>query len=86
MIRKNSMKHHYLKKKDFYSHLNMEDITDPDYNHAKRVCEDFKIKIFGEFHDLYVHNDTLLLADVNFRNMCLEIYELDPEKICSASV
>ena len=66
----------------------MEDISDADYTHAKRVCEDFKIKKFGEFHDLYVQNDTLLLADVfeNFRNMCLEIYELDPEKICSASV
>ena len=32
-------------------------------------------------YDLYVQNDTLLLADVfeNFRNMCLEIYERDPE-------
>ena len=32
------------KKKDFYSHLNMEDITDADYMHAKRVCKDFEIK------------------------------------------
>ena len=34
------------KKKDFYSHLNMEDITDADYPYAKRVCIDFEIKIF----------------------------------------
>ena len=66
----------------------MEDITDADYTHAKRVCEDFKIEKHGEFHYLYVQNDTLLLADVfeNFRNICVEIYGLDPENICSASV
>ena len=40
MIRKNSL----LKKENFYSHLNMEDITDADYTHAKRVCKDFEIK------------------------------------------
>ena len=40
----------------------------------------------GEYHDLYVQSDTLLLADVfgNYRNMCLEIYELDPVKVLSA--
>ena len=32
------------KKEDFYSHLNMEDITDADYTHTKRVCKNFKIK------------------------------------------
>ena len=73
-------------KEDFYSHLNMEDITDADYAHAKRVRKDFEIKFFGEYHDLYVQSDTLLLLDVfeNFRNRCLEIYELDPAKILSA--
>ena len=34
-------------KKDFYSHLNMEDITDADYMHSKRVCKDFEIKNLG---------------------------------------
>ena len=38
MIGKKSMKHH----------LNMEDITDGDYAHAKRVCKDFEIKNLGE--------------------------------------
>ena len=41
----------------------MEVITDADYTHAKRVCKDFKIKNLGEYHDLYVQNDTLLLAE-----------------------
>ena len=38
----------------------MEDITDSDYNHAKRVCKDFQIKNFGENHDLYLKSGTLL--------------------------
>ena len=67
---------------DFYSHLNMEDITDADYMHRKRVCKDFEIKNVGEYHDLYVQSNKLLLADVfeNLRNMCLKIYKLDPAK------
>ena len=74
-------------KEDFYSHVNMEDITDADYAHAKRVCKEFEIKNVGEYHDLYVPSDTLLLADVfeNFRNLCLEIYEFDSTKFLSAS-
>ena len=45
MVGKNSMKHHYLKKIIFYSHLYMEDITDRNYTHPKRVCKDFERKI-----------------------------------------
>ena len=72
---------------DFYSNLCIDDITDTDYNHAKRVSKDFEIKNLGEYHDLYFISNTLLLADVfeNFRKICLEIYQLDPEKILSAS-
>ena len=63
----------------FYSHLNLENITDADYVHAKRVCKDFEIKHLGECHDLHVQSNTLLLVDFfeNFRNMCLKIYKLD---------
>ena len=54
----------------------MEDITDADYTHLKRVCKDFEINNLGEYHDLYVQSDTLLLADVfeNFQNMFLKMY------------
>ena len=73
-------------KEDFYSHLNMEDITDADYAHAERVCKDFEIKNLGEYHDLHVRSNTLLLADIfeNFRNMGLKVYGLDPGKFLSA--
>ena len=67
-------------KEAFHSNLNLENISDEDYAHVQKVWEVFEIKNRGEYHDLYVQSDTLLLADVfeNFRNMCLEIYELDP--------
>ena len=47
---------------------------------------ELKIKIFGEYHDLYVQSNTFLLADVfeNCRNISLEIYELDPAKFLLA--
>ena len=63
----------------------MEDITDADYAHTKRFRKNFEINNFGEYHDFCVQSDTLLLADVfkNIRNMCLEIYELDPAKFIS---
>ena len=72
-------------KESFYSNLNMENIDDIDYRHGNNVFKRFKLKNLGEYHDLYVQSDTLLLADVfeNFRNMCLEVYELDPAHFLS---
>ena len=72
--------------KDFYSCLNMEDITDIDYRHAKKVFREFKMNNLGDYHDLYVQSDTLLLADIfeNFRNKCIETYKLDPSYFLSA--
>ena len=67
-------------KESFYSCLNMENIDDIDYRHGNNVFKKFKLKNLGEYHDLYVQSDTLLLADVfeNFRNMRIKVYELDP--------
>ena len=72
-------------KEDFYSNLNMEDITDADYKYAKKVWKDFETKNLGYYHDLYFQSDTLL-PDVfeSFRNKSIEIYELDPAHILSA--
>ena len=72
-------------KESSYSNLNMENIDDIDYKHGNNVFKRFKLKNLGEYHDLYVQSNTLLLADVseNFRNKCLKVYELDPAHFLS---
>ena len=72
-------------KESFYNSLNMENIDDIDYRHGNNVFKKFILKNLGEYHDLYVQSDTLLLADVfeNFRNMCIKVYELDPAHFLS---
>ena len=74
-------------KEAFHSGLKMKDITDVDYRHAKRVYIEFNNKNLGDYHDLYVQSDKLLIADVfeNFRNMCYNIHDLDPAYFWSAS-
>ena len=72
-------------KESFYSNLMMEDISDTDYKHANNVFKKFDLNNLGDYHDLYVRSDTLLLADVfeNFRIACLSNYELDPANFVS---
>ena len=72
-------------KESFHSSLNMESIDDIAYRHGNNVFKKFELKNLGEYHDLYVQSDTLLLADVfeNFRNMCIKVYELDPAHFLS---
>ena len=67
-------------KEKFYSSLSGKGITDEDYAHAKQVWEAFRCRNLGDYHNLYVETDTLLLADVfeNFGKVCKEKYGLDP--------
>ena len=67
-------------KEAFYSILNDEHISDDDYQHVIKVWNTFGMKTMGQYHDLYLTSDVLLLADVfeNFRRSCLEYYKLDP--------
>ena len=53
--------------------MNNEHISDEEYNHAQTVWDTFELKTMGEYHDLYLQSDVLLLADVfeNFRKTCL---------------
>ena len=64
----------------------MEDITNVDNKHAKRVFKDFNNRNIGDYHDWYVQSDTFLLAGIfdNFKNKCTEIYELYPTNFLSA--
>ena len=73
-------------KESFYSELNKEHITDEDYAHTQKVWDTSEIKNLREYYDLYVQSDTTLLANVfeNFRDKCMEIYELDPAHFFSA--
>ena len=72
-------------KKEFYNNVNMEDIDEIDYRHDNNVFKSFKLEKLGDYHDLYVKSDTLLLTDVfeNFRDMCLKEYDLDPAHFVS---
>ena len=75
-----------LPNKDFYSCLNMKDITDIDYRHTKRVFKELEMDNLGDYHDLIAQSNTILLADIfeNFRNKCIETYELDAAYFLSA--
>ena len=65
---------------DFYSILNNEHISDDHYKHAQNVWSTFQLQNIGEYQDLYLNSEILLLADVfeNFRKTCLQYYKLDP--------
>lgn len=67
-------------KKEFYRILNDEHISDEDYKHACNVWNTFKLTSMGDYHNLYLKYDILLLTDVfeNFRKTCLQYYKLDP--------
>ena len=66
--------------------MNNEGITVEDYAHVQKVWDIFEIINLGEYHDLYVQSDTLLLADVfeNFRDKCIDVHELDPSHFLPA--
>ena len=68
------------KKEDFFSVMNNEHITDEEYQHAQNVWNEFGLLSMGEYHDLYLKSDILLLTDVFeiFRKACQQYYELDP--------
>ena len=68
----------------FYSKLNMSSISSDDYQHAQKVWKEFRIHNLGDYHDLYLRTDVVLLANMYkaFREMCLKHCKLDPAHFC----
>ena len=58
----------------------MSSISSDNYQHAQKVWKEFRILNLGEYHDLYLRTDVVLLANVFevFRDTCLQHYKLDP--------
>ena len=58
----------------------MTNISEDDYQHVQNVWKEFGIRKLGDYHDLYLQTDVILLVNVfeAFRNTCLEQYKLDP--------
>jgi len=73
-------------KSKFYNSLTDERISDKDYIHAKNIWDLFNIKTLGEYSDLYLKTDVVILADVfeNFRDLCLSTLKLDPAHYMTA--
>ena len=71
-------------KEAFHSNLNSEDTSDEDYTHAQKVWDVFQINNIGDYHDLFVQSETVLLADVyeNFRNFVLKNINFIPHILC----
>ena len=74
------------KKTAFFSRLNQVKVKDEDFQHAQKVWKEFEMKNMGDYHDLYLKTDVLLLADVmeSFRKLCEKNYELDPAHFFTA--
>ena len=98
LIRKGVYPHEYMdswdrfeekqlpSKDEFYSKLNMSGISEKDYQHACKVWNEFGLKNMGDYHDLYLKTDVILLANVfeSFRKVCLDNYGLDPAHFYTA--
>ncbi|MES9880482.1 MAG: hypothetical protein ABW185_06320, partial [Sedimenticola sp.] len=73
-------------KPAFYNNLTKKEISDADYQHAQTVWAQLNVQSFGEYHDIYLKTDVLLLADCfeKFRDICINTYKLDPAQFVTS--
>ena len=71
---------------EFFSSLKNRGINEKEYQRAINVWKLFKIKKLGEYYDLYLKTDVLLLCDVfeKFNKTSLEYYCFDPSHYFSS--
>ncbi|KAJ8913054.1 hypothetical protein NQ315_006555 [Exocentrus adspersus] len=87
LLKKHKLNYNGLpSRNDFYDKLNDEDVSELDYRRAEKVWALFNCKTLGDYSDIYLKSDVLLLCDVfeNFRKICLETYKLDPAQYFTA--
>ena len=62
------------------------DISEADYANALKIYSLFQCSCLGDYHDVYLKTDVLILADVfeKFRQVCMKVYQLDPVHFFSA--
>lgn len=67
-------------RNDFFNMLQNKHVTQFEYKRALDVWNTFNCRTIGEYSDIYLKSDVLLLADIfeNFRSVCLSYYDLDP--------
>ena len=55
-------------------------VSTSDLENANNVWRKFRWENIGDYHDIYLKSDVLLLADIfeSFRNLFKEIFDLDP--------
>ena len=70
----------------FYSKLSMSGTSESEYQHARNVWDKFKLKNMGDYHDLYLKKDVIILTNVfeSFGSVCLNNYGLDPAHFYTA--
>ena len=73
--------------KCFINDLHQEHISEGNYTYAQNIWKTFSCKTLGDYHDVYLKSDVLILTEVceNFRNFCLDHYGLDPAHFLTGS-
>ena len=68
-------------REKFYRELTGLGISTENYEHAKKVWDEFNLRNLGDYHNLYLKTDVILLVNVSkeFRSTCMKHYRLDPE-------
>ena len=73
-------------KEAFYSSVRGSNVSDEDYSHACNVFNSLNVRNLGEYSDIYLRTDVLLLADIfeNFRKVAHSNFKLDPAHFYSS--